>query len=104
MKEIKEFKQQIKNKEYYQAHEVLEKIWFPIRKHKDDFTYLLKGFINAAVSLELYKRGKIEQSKKIYLIYKKYVVDERIENSPQKKSLKSLQKYIDTTFEEIYKI
>lgn len=104
MKEIEEFKQQIKNKEYYQAHEILEEIWFPIRKNRDNFSYLLKGFINAAVSLELYKRGKIEQSKKVYLVYKKYVINQRIENIPQKKSLKSLQEYMDTTFEEIYKI
>ena len=57
---------------YYDAHEALEEIWFPRRFEKNDEMNLLKGFINAAVSFELIKRGKREQSKKVWKSYLKY--------------------------------
>jgi len=68
MKEIENFKALINKQLYYEAHEALEVLWFPIRKIKNNYCLVLKGFINAAVSLELYKRNKITQSKKIYLV------------------------------------
>ncbi|WP_422079289.1 DUF309 domain-containing protein [Sulfurimonas sp.] len=57
---------------YYDAHEVLEFIWFPRRFEDDNEIKLLKGFINAAVSLELKKRGKEKASQKVWKNYLKY--------------------------------
>lgn len=101
MKEIEEFKSLINQRLYYEAHEALEEIWFPIRKIKDDYCLVLKGFINAAVSLELYKRNKTDQSKKIHLIYKKYVIENRMNNTNQVKDLNDLKIFMDKKFKEI---
>ena len=100
MKEIEEFKELINKELYYESHEALEEIWFPIRKTKDNYCLVLKGFINAAVSLELYKRDKIEQSKRIYLIYKKYVNEKRIIETIRYREFQDLKIFIDKKFEE----
>jgi len=42
---------------YFEAHEVLEEAWHPLRLRKDPLANLLKGLINAAVALEHLKRG-----------------------------------------------
>ena len=57
---------------YYDAHEALEEIWFPRRFETSDEMSLLKGFINASVSFELRKKGKLPQSKKVWKNYIKY--------------------------------
>ncbi len=101
MNEIENFKKLINKKEFYEAHEALEELWFPIRKSKNEYCLSLKGFINAAVSLELYKREKIEQSKKIYLIYKKYVTVERISKTDKYSEFQQLKLFMDMKFSEI---
>ena len=57
---------------FYDAHEALEELWFPRRFEKSNEVKLLKGFINSAVSFELYKLGRKEQSKKVWINYLKY--------------------------------
>jgi len=57
---------------FYDAHESLEVLWFPRRFEKSYEVKLLKGFINAAVSFELHKRGRIKQSKVVWNTYLKY--------------------------------
>ena len=69
---IDEFKNCLHNQRFYEAHEVLEEIWFPRRFEKHPEVQLLKGFINAAVSFELHKRGRVQQSKKVWANYLKY--------------------------------
>ena len=66
---LDEFSLCIDEKRYYDAHEALEKLWYPRRFEEDNEVKLLKGFINGAVSLELYKRGKITQSKNVHKTY-----------------------------------
>lgn len=57
---------------FYDAHEALEEIWFP-RRYEDDIEMkLLKGFINAAVSFELTKRGRPTSAAKVWRNYEKY--------------------------------
>jgi len=63
----------LKESRYFDAHEALEEIWFPRRFEEDDEMKLLKGFINAAVSFELVKRGRMEASKKVWKNYLKYI-------------------------------
>ena len=69
---IEEFKSCIEKESYYEAHEVLEALWFPRRFENVHEVQLLKGFINAAVSFELKKRGRIAQSKRVWRNYLKY--------------------------------
>jgi len=99
MNKISRYKELIEKESYYEAHEVLEELWFPIRKRKDDYTLTLKGFINAAVSLELYKRDKLEQSKKIYKVYIKYVTNSRINTIDIADSFSDLKLFIDEKFD-----
>ena len=69
---IQEFTQCLKDERFYDAHEALEAAWFPRRFERDKEVKLIKGFINAAVSFELIKRGREEQSKKVWANYLKY--------------------------------
>jgi hypothetical protein len=62
----------LEEQRFYDAHESLEEVWFPMRFEKNSEVKLIKGFINAAVSFELYKRGRILQSKKVWSNYLKY--------------------------------
>ena len=102
MNQINKYKELLEKKLYYEAHEALEELWFPIRRNKDDYTFLLKGFINAAVSLELFKRDKKEQSKKIYQVYKKYVAEIRINKIDNGDLFKELKLFVDTKFDLAY--
>jgi len=71
-KKIEEFLLLLHESRFYDAHEVLEELWFPKRFHATNEVKLLKGFINAAVSFELLKRGRVKQSQKVWLNYLKY--------------------------------
>ncbi len=57
---------------FYDAHEVLEELWFPLRFKECSEVKLLKGFINASVSFELMKKAKVKQSKQVWKNYLKY--------------------------------
>jgi len=70
---LEEFIQCLNDKRYYDAHEALEKIWFPRRFEDNNEIKLLKGFINASVSFELNMRGREEASKKVWKNYLKYI-------------------------------
>ncbi len=49
---------------FFEAHEALELLWFPIRHHETAEVRLLRAYINAAVSFELIKRGRAQSSLK----------------------------------------
>lgn len=57
---------------YYDAHEAIEEIWFPLRFENKNEVKLLKGFINAAVCFELIKLGREKPSKTAWNTYLKY--------------------------------
>jgi len=57
---------------YYDAHEALEAVWFPVRAQKTPETLLLKGLINASVSFELHKRGRPHKAPGPWNVYLKY--------------------------------
>ena len=71
-KKIAQYIQCLQERRYYDAHEALEALWFPRRFEEDAEVKLLKGLINAAVSFELRKRGRVMQSKKVWANYLKY--------------------------------
>lgn len=58
---------------YYDAHEDLEALWFPVRFDDNNEVCLWKGFINAAVCFELIRKGRLEPSKKAWGNYQKYL-------------------------------
>lgn len=69
---IAEYKELILEHKFFEAHEVLEEFWFPRRKDKTREVLIVKGFINAAVSFELKKRGREQNSKKVWQVYLKF--------------------------------
>lgn len=66
------FEKSLEDERYYDAHEDLEHLWFPRRFEDDNEVKLWKGFINAAVSFELIKRGRPAPSQKAWGNYLKY--------------------------------
>ncbi|MFA5216634.1 DUF309 domain-containing protein [Sulfuricurvum sp.] len=66
------FLQSIVQERYYDAHEDLEPIWYPRRFEDNDEVRLWKGFINAAVSFELLKRGRPNPAEVAWSTYLKY--------------------------------
>ncbi len=69
---IEEYKELILNHKFFEAHEALEEFWFPRRKEKSKDVLIIKGFINAAVSFELKKRGREQNSQKVWKVYLKF--------------------------------
>ncbi len=65
------FKLLVSRGEYYRAHEVLEKPWREMKRKGDPDQDIIKGFINAAVSLELRKKGR-SNHKKVWQTYEKH--------------------------------
>jgi len=65
----------LEEERYYDAHEVLEAVWFPMRFEKTPEVLLLKGLINASVSFELYKRGRPHKAPGPWNVYMKYRVN-----------------------------
>jgi len=93
---LDEFALCLKEERFYDAHEALEKIWFPKRFEDTNETKLLKGFINASVSFELLKRGKIIQAKKVWRNYLKYRQLLHKVDSKYLNSYNSILRQIDT--------
>lgn len=60
---------------YFDAHEVLEEAWHPLRLKKDTLANLLKGFINAAIAFEHIKRNRKNvhvKAQKVIASYERY--------------------------------
>lgn len=93
---LDEFMQCLDEKRFYEAHDALEHIWFPRRFEKSDETNLLKGYINAAVSFELIKRGRKDSAQKAYNVYLKYK-DLRLRvDSPYSKKYEEIENKIES--------
>jgi hypothetical protein len=69
---IDDFLTCLRDARFYDAHEVLEAFWFPRRFEDCDEVRLIKGFINAAVSFELRRRGRPGPSQRAWETYLKY--------------------------------
>ncbi|WP_200762967.1 DUF309 domain-containing protein [Nitrosophilus alvini] len=66
------FIQHIRKNRFYEAHETVEEYWHTIRKSDHPEKEVIRGFINAAVSFELLKRGKKDGFKKVWKNYLKH--------------------------------
>ena len=52
------FMELLRQEEYFDAHEVLEEAWHPLRIKKHPLSNLVKGLINGAIAFEHIKRDK----------------------------------------------
>ncbi len=93
---LDEFIQCIQEQRFYDAHESLERIWFPRRFEEDNEIKLLKGFINAAVSFELLKRGRTDSSKKVWKNYLKYRTLLYKVSSPHLNHYHAISRYLES--------
>ena len=62
--------------EYFEAHEVLEEAWHPLRLKKHPLANLVKGFINGAIAFEHVKRNRKNmpnKAKRVIASYERYV-------------------------------
>jgi len=55
---LKSYLALLDNEEYFEAHEVLEEAWHPLRLKKHPLANLLKGLINGAITFEHIKRNR----------------------------------------------
>ena len=55
---LKEYLRLMNEEEYFEAHEVLEEAWHPLRLKKHPLQNLAKGLINGAIAFEHLKRDK----------------------------------------------
>jgi hypothetical protein len=92
---IIKFKELIVSQKFYEAHELLEVYWFANRHDKSCEVRVIKGFINAAVSFELFQRGKVSQSDKVWQNYLRLVVLEDLIYHPNIDELKGVKTFLD---------
>jgi hypothetical protein len=65
----------LEQEDYFEAHEALEEAWHPLRQSKDPLRYVVKGYINAAISFEHLKRNRKNSranAQKVILSYERY--------------------------------
>lgn len=75
---LDEFTDYLKLGLYYKAHEFLEEnLW--VKGAKDKRNLYFKGLINAAVAMELIRKGRIPQGRKVWNTYLKYKIDSYFE-------------------------
>ena len=59
-------------KAYFEAHEILEEAWHPLRKSNHPLKNLVKGLINGAICFEHIKRDRDESIRKATQVLKSY--------------------------------
>lgn len=103
-KHIEAFRYCLEEERFYDAHEALEALWFPRRFEESNEVKYLKGLINAAVSLELMKRGRVQQSKNVWRNYLKYRQLFFKLESPHLNDLYQLSRYVELFYLKIHSI
>ena len=72
---LSEFWRLMEIQEYFEAHEVLESAWHPLRRRQAECRNIVKGLINAAIALEHLRREKKKSArvaKKAFNAYLRY--------------------------------
>jgi len=61
---LEEYLTLLNNHLYFEAHEILEEAWHPLRKENHPLKNLVKGLINGAICFEHLKRNKSDSKRK----------------------------------------
>jgi len=72
---LKEYLKLLDEEEYFEAHEVLEEAWHPLRLKKHPLANLVKGLINAAIAFEHIKRNRNnvkDKANRVMASYERY--------------------------------
>ncbi|PHS40125.1 MAG: hypothetical protein COB07_05035 [Sulfurovum sp.] len=81
---LKTYLQLLEEEEYFEAHEVLEEAWHPLRLNNHPLKNLAKGLINGAITFEHIKRKRDNagiKAKRVIASYErhKYLCTDEIE-------------------------
>ena len=92
---------------YFEAHEVLEEAWHPLRLANHPLKNLVKGFINAAVSFEHLKRNRTDAERKARRVMASYerhigLYDETIEHAALFKEAYTKIENLKSTYTEVF--
>lgn len=69
---LQEFLILLEKEAYYDAHEVLEEAWHPLRKKNHPLKNLAKGLINGAICFEHIKRNRNDARRKAASVLRSY--------------------------------
>jgi hypothetical protein len=72
---LKTYLKLLDEEEYFEAHEVMEEAWHPLRLRKHPLANLTKGYINAAIAFEHIKRNRKnvkQKAKKVLASYERH--------------------------------
>lgn len=72
---LKEYLALLDAEEYFEAHEVLEEAWHPLRLASHPLSNLVKGLINGAITFEHIKRNRKNmpvKAQKVIASYERY--------------------------------
>lgn len=96
-KQTQRYKQLLSDDLFYEAHEALEELWFPLRFEKDDEVRLIRAYINAAVSFELVKRGREKSGLKPWGFFNKHAHLIEVVTSVHKSFYQEIEEHIHKT-------
>ncbi|UPT77658.1 DUF309 domain-containing protein [Sulfurovum sp. XGS-02] len=69
---LKTYLELLDKEEYFEAHEVLEEAWHPLRLGDHPLANLAKGLINGAITFEHIKRNRKDMKKKAQTVIASY--------------------------------
>lgn len=69
---LKEYLRLLEEEEYFEAHEVLEEAWHPLRLRDHPLKNLAKGLINGAITFEHIKRNRDNAQNKAQRVIASY--------------------------------
>jgi predicted metal-dependent hydrolase len=72
---LKKYVELLEEEAYFEAHEVLEEAWHPLRKADHPLKNLLKGLINGAIAFEHIKRNRnnaCSNARKVMASFERY--------------------------------
>jgi len=69
---LKGFLKLLEQEDYYDAHEILEEAWHPLRKKDHPLKNLAKGLINGAICFEHLKRNRTDAKRKAASVLRSY--------------------------------
>lgn len=69
---LQEYLKLMDEEEYFEAHEVLEEAWHPLRLGDHPLALLAKGLINGAIGFEHIKRDRKNAAKKALRVMESY--------------------------------
>ena len=106
---LKSYLALLDNEEYFEAHEVLEEAWHPLRLKKHPLANLLKGLINGAITFEHIKRNRENvknKAQRVIASYERYVhlCNDEIDHATLFKEAKEKIEALKVKHQEVFTI